>query len=170
MSGELATQKKETWLGEFMIIIAVLGILVASFIMYFSDSEDEFNSAGLKRMANSFSSKVNVVHSQWMMDNQPNVVRLRTKDVEGKDIVEAITVNKSGWIDSTSEQIDCFDIWQLAMDTPLNFMNETIAVVALNRHDENIQVCRFSLSTGSYFEYAPRTGRVIAVTETGLEE
>ncbi|QOL26748.1 hypothetical protein LP316_05465 [Thalassotalea sp. LPB0316] len=163
MAGELATQKKETWLSEFMLIIAVIGILVASFIKYFGKNEDDFNHAGLKRMANTFSSKVNLVHGQWLMDDQPSIVRLRTKDVDGNDIIELIHVNNKGWIASRSRQLDCFDIWQQAMDTPLNFMNETIAVIVLNRHDENEQVCRYALSTGSYLEYSPKTGQVVTV-------
>lgn len=164
MVGDLASQKKETWLAEFMIIIAVLGILIASFITYFSGSEEEFNSAGLQRMASSFSSKVNVVHSQWLMDNQPNIVELQTTDVDGNAIVEAINVNRKGWIDTQTTTIDCFKIWQQAMDTPLNFMNETIAVVALNLREQNKQVCRYSLSNGSYLEYSPKNGQVIVNT------
>lgn len=160
MPGELAFQKREKSLAERIIIIAGLGIMMAIFIHYFLKNEESVEQAGLTRMAKSFAGKVNVVQSQWQMDNRPNIVRLQVNDSEGNRVIEPIVVNQWGWI-SSKGALDCGFIWQQATETPLTFMNEPIGVVVVNLHDADKQACRYQISSGAFFEYIPQSGKVV---------
>ncbi len=64
------SEKKEQSLAEFVVIVALVGVLMAVFINFFIKNESQFIRAGFTTIAQTFNTKVSAVHAQWMMDKQ----------------------------------------------------------------------------------------------------
>jgi len=168
------SEKKEKSLAEFVVIVALVGVLMAIFINFFSKNESQFTQAGFATIAQSFNTKVNAVHAQWLMDKQPNVVFLATFNSKEK---QAIPVNKAGWIDVQQTQLSCEAIWLLVMEVPITSMSFTISAIEVHTSLGNQQrkkknklkreqgifgnsECRYVILDGSYFQYKPAEGKV----------
>lgn len=166
-----SSEKKEQSLAEFIVIVALVGVLMAVFINYFIKSEAQFTHAGFATVAQNFNTKVNAVHAQWMMDRQPNIVYLASLNNQQK---QAVSVNKAGWIDVAQAQLPCDKIWQLVMEAPMSSMKfsvSAIEVYATHGQFQNKQggvetsQCRYVLRDGSYFQYNRANGKVSKVIE-----
>lgn len=166
------SEKKEQSLAEFIVIVVLVGVMMAIFINYYIKNEAQFTHAGFASVAQNFTMKVNAVHAQWMMDRQPNIVYLASLNQDEK---QAVTVNKAGWIDATQEPLPCEKIWQLVMEVPMSSMNfsvSTIEVHSANRQSQNeqgsadINLCRYVLRDGSYFQYNRAKGKVSKVIKS----
>jgi len=161
------SEKKEKSLAEFLVIISLVGAMMAIFINYFIKNESQFNHAGFTTLAQSFNTKVNAVHAQWLMDKQPRVVLLASFNDNKKQV---IPVNKAGWIDVQQQTLTCESIWQLVMETPMNLMKLSISAVEVHdhtnkQHDQTKVLCRYTLLDGRYFNYNRVNGKVSKVTE-----
>ena len=163
------SEKKEKSLAEFIVIVALVGVMMAIFINFFIKNETSFTQAGFSTIAQSFNTKVNAVHAQWMMDKQPNVVHLASLNKEQK---QAVPVNKAGWIDVQQTQLSCEAIWQLVMEMPINSMSTPISAIEVrishskyqnNQSGVENSVCRYVLLDGSYFQYTRTKGKVSKV-------
>jgi competence protein ComGC len=158
------SEKKDMSLAEFVVIIAIVGILMAVFINFYIKNESQFKQAGFATIAQTFNTKVNAVHAQWMMDNQPKVVYVASLYSKGK---QAIPVNKAGWIDAQQTKLSCEAIWQLVMEMPISDVK--LSVSALEMHifyselNNTNSECRYVLQDGSYFQYNPAKGKVSKV-------
>jgi hypothetical protein len=165
------SEKKEQSLAEFVVIVALVGVMMAVFINYFIKSEAHFTHAGFATIAQTFNTKVNAVHAQWMMDRQPNIVYLASLNKENK---QAISVNKAGWIDVNKAQLPCEAIWQLIMEVPMSSMKFSVSAIEVHsaygkkqsepEYAENSH-CRYLLRDGSYFQYNRVKGKVSKVIE-----
>ncbi len=164
------SEKKEKSLAEFIVIVALVGMLMAIFINFFIKNEARFTHAGFATIAIAFNTKVNAVHAQWMMDKQPNIVYLASLN---KSIKQAVTVNKAGWIDAQNSDLPCEEIWQLIMEVPMHSLNYPISAIEVNesqlsgngQNGKEIQQCRYVLLDGSYFQYNRSKGKVSKVIE-----
>ena len=167
------SEKKEKSLAEFVVIIALVGIMMAVFINFYIKNEDQFTQAGFATIAQSFNTKVNAVHAQWMMDKQPSVVYLASFNKAQK---QAVPVNKAGWIDLQQTPLSCEAIWQIIIEIPLSAMKFPISAIEVhtshssshsnsqdtqNSTDNN--ECRYVLLDGSYFQYSRTQGKVSKV-------
>ena len=166
------SEKNEKSLAEFIVTIALVGVMMAVCINYFIKSEAQFTHLGFNTLAQSFNTKVNAVHAQWLMDNQPNIVLLTSFNEKEK---QSIPVNNAGWIDVKQKQLACEAIWQLIMETPMSLMQFSISAIEVhnsNDNDQKIQgsakmsLCRYVLLDGSYFEYNRAKGKVGKVTKS----
>jgi len=168
------SEKKEKSLAEFLVIVVLVGVMMAIFINFFIKNETQFTRASFVAMAQSFNTKVNAVHAQWMMDKQPNVVYLASLNNVKK---QAISVNKSGWIDVKENPLACEKIWRLVMESPITAMSFSVSAIEVHHSnkknsnkktnneqskDENSQ-CRYVLLDGSYFQYNRTKGKVSKV-------
>ena len=161
------SEKKEKSLAEFLVIIALVGVMMAVFINYFIKSEDQFSHAGFSTLAQSFNTKVSAVHAQWLMDKQPNIVLLASLNKNEK---QAMPVNSAGWVDVKQKALVCESIWQLIMETPMSLMNFSISAIEVHdkTKEQGVQVkalCRYALLDGSYFHYNRTNGKVSKVTQ-----
>lgn len=167
------SEKKDKSLAEFVVIVALIGVMMAVFINFYFKNESQFTHAGFDSVAQIFNTKVSAVHAQWMMDKQPNIVYLATL---GSTYKQTIPVNKAGWIDVQKNQLACQAIWQLIMEEPIQ--ENKLAVSALEVHtfyDEysnqgenkafnfDNSECRYVLPDGSYFQYNRVKGKVSKV-------
>lgn len=166
------SEKKEQSLAEFIVIVALVGVLMAVFINYFIKNEAQFTHAGFATIAQNFTTKVNAVHAQWMMDGQPKIVYLASLDKEQK---QAISVNKAGWIDVAQQQLPCDKIWQLVMEVPMSSIKFSVSVIEVHtayrkyqseQGGREINLCRYVLRDGSYFQYNRANGEVSKVVKS----
>jgi len=163
------SEKKEKSLAEFVVIVALVGVLMAIFINFYIKNESQFTQAGFATIAQDFNTKVNIVHAQWMMDKQPNVVYLASFNKKEK---QAVPVNKAGWIDVQQAQLSCETIWQLVIEIPIRAMKFPIGAIEVRTSysepqskqeaSENSE-CRYVLLDGSYFQYNRAKGKVSKV-------
>ena len=165
------SEKKEKSLAEFVVIIALVGVMMAIFILFFIKNESQFSQAGFASIAQSFNTKVNTVHAQWMMDKQPNVVHLASLDSQHK---QAVTVNKAGWVDVKQKYNPCEAIWLLVMEVPMNAIKVPVSAIEImtvqneqqtSQVDFDSSVCRYVMLDGSYFQYNRTKGKVSKVIE-----
>ena len=163
------SEKKEKSQAEFIVIIALVGVMMAIAVNFFIKNEARFTRASFATMAQSFNTKVNTVHAQWMMDRQPPIVYLASLNETQK---QAIPVNKAGWIDVKQKQLACEKIWRLVMEAPMDAMNFSVSAIEVHNVHENAQTeqganeksqCRYVLLDGSYFQYNRAKGKVSKV-------
>jgi len=151
--------KKEKTLAEQLIIVVLIAVLMAIFWLEFEENEQVIENTGFEAMSNAFSTKVQLVHAQWLMDKQPSKVMV--KNSYGQ--VEVIAVNKKGWVDAVDAQQPCVDIWRQVMNLPLIFIKQPISVIAVNRMQSvKNSVCRYALNGSTYFEYDKNTGKLVS--------
>lgn len=173
------TEKKEKSLAELIVIVALVGVMMAVFIKYFIENEDQFIKAGFSVVSQTFSTKVTAVHAQWMMDRQPNIVYLASLNRKNK---QAVPVNKAGWIDVKQALLPCEAIWLLVIEEPMHSMHFSVSAIEIhssepleqgktkrgeNQEQHRIEntVCRYVLLNGSYFQYNRAKGKVSNVIE-----
>jgi hypothetical protein len=175
-------EKTKKSLTQNLIIVLIMLILMVTFIRYFFKQEQQFSDVAFNALQNAFRAQIILVHSQWLMDKQPRVVKLSVNDRTDKNKIKKILVNNQGWVDIVSNgQINvCEKIWQLVMDRPLALMKMSVGAVLVNKvttaqvkSDKNIDVslgnkvrqktghkCRYSIDESHYFEYNSATGKV----------
>jgi len=167
------SEKKDKSLAEFVVIVTLVGVMMAVFVNLYIKNESQFAQASFDSIAQTFNTKVNAVHAQWMMDKQPNVVYLRSLQNKQK---QAVPVNKAGWVDIDHKQSSCEAIWQLIMEVPIQDVKLAVSAVEVhigynvavtNTHQKAVDFenseCRYILYDGSYFQYNRAKGKVSKV-------
>lgn len=148
------------------MVIVLSAFLMAVFISYFFEQEEQLTSTGFTGIAQSFNTTVLAVHAQWLMDNKPNVVAL---SLVGNKEKQLVTVNQSGWLDISEHNAPCEQIWQLAMTAPMALMKFTIVSIEIHKVNEmNYHRCQYVLPSGQYFEYYSGNGQVSQVKQRSL--
>lgn len=156
MTRQTVSDNKEKSLAEIVIIVLIIAILMVSFIHYFFKQEDQLTNVAFSRLAQNFSTKVTVVHAQWFMDKQPNIVIIALPKEQQK-----VSVNNNGWIDHLEGNLACSHIWNMVMMEPMFIMKMPISAVEVKKAGINVgRICRFELPSGQYFEYNAHSGKV----------
>lgn len=159
MSITARVEKRERSMAELIVVIVLFSLLMATFISHFMTQKEHISQAGFNRLADNFFSKVNVVRSQWFMENKPSSVMLAAM---GSNDKERIPVNQWGWLDVENEPLACQNIWQLALDIPMEFMKSPVSAIEIKSPlKQQGKVCRYGIDSGIYFEYHSYTGKVI---------
>ncbi len=154
-SGLLQRQKSIT---ELIFIAVILFTLMACFIHYFMKQSHRITLAAFEGLANNFIAQVTVVHGQWFMDKQPTVVKVASMT---SNKVLVVPVNSRGWLDASDSYLACEKIWRYAMQESLTLMKTPISVIEVKKKPQPLgRICRYSISTGEYFEYNSFTGKV----------
>jgi hypothetical protein len=171
MTLQQVSDKKGKSVAENLIIIALLGLLMATFIYYFFKQESHLIKTGFDSVANSFSARVTGIRAQWFMDNKPRWLVLKeTRILNGERANIRVAVNSAGWIyissaSDVSNQNECQQIWQQVLDTPMVYMKQPVSAVLVNikinqTDNQQKRLCQFGLPSGEYFEYNPGNGKV----------
>lgn len=169
MANNAGVNSREKTLGENVLIIALIAILMSSFLYYFFKQEQQLTEVGFDAVARNFSSSVLAIRAQWFMDGQPDEIILKERDKANI----TLKVNNQGWIDFKDEKEKCHKIWFILMTTDLYFMNQPIAVLEINttmngNHQSDkklINTCRYSLPSGASFDYDMASGKVSEITK-----
>ena len=165
MSLQAVSDKKEKSLAEQIIVVLLFSIMMAWFISIFFKQEQQISEAGFKTLVNTFSAKLVSIRSQWLMDQKPDVVRVKSlgiQNVNQEQEVILTPVNDRGWVDISHEPLACEKIWNLVMNMPLHFMKSPISAIEIKKSASIDQkLCRYSTANGNYFEYYPAAGKVL---------
>lgn len=164
MTKYAGVNNREKTLGENVLIIALIAVLMASFLYYFFKQERQLTEVGFDAVARNFSASVLAIRAQWFMDGQPDEIKLKES---GKPSV-TLKVNQQGWLDFDDDNEKCQKIWVALMATDLFFMNQPIAVLEIQTHSTEskainnkfVTICRYSLPTGESFDYNLVNGKV----------
>lgn len=163
MDRQQRVDNREKTLVDILLIVVLLTILMAVFIYYYLKYDQQYSDIGLNTASSTFSSQLAVIHSQWLMDSQPNVVRIKQQARSGEIQIRIVTVNKSGWPHSESATVPCVDIWLMVMDEPLQVLNSPVSVVEVidtTKQVANGKICRYFVSEQQYFEYNSGNGEL----------
>ncbi|MFQ3210566.1 MAG: competence protein ComGC [Colwellia sp.] len=150
--------KKQASTIEFLAVIVIVAVLMKLLLELFFSQQEKITNTAFTGLAQIFTSKINVVHGQWLMDEQPDVVVLSWLNSREK---EYINVNQKGWIDNMDSSLACHHIWQQTLAMPLQVVKS--AVIAIEIQDttsKHGRLCRYSIANGQSFEYRSDTGKV----------
>jgi len=152
------TDKNQNSTIEFLVVIVIVMILMKVLLDSFFDQQDKITNKAFIILVQNFTSRVNVIHGQWRMDAQPNIVVLRQLNSNEKQYVN---VNKTGWVDNDDNLLACHNIWQQILVTPLSVVKSTVVAIEIKHKDmKNGRVCRYSIANGQSFDYRSDTGKV----------
>ncbi len=152
------TEKRQKSRAEFIVVIIVISLIMTLLIELFFSQQEKITDTIFVGLAQSFTSKVNVVHSKWLMDEQPLTVALYSLNDKEK---QHVNVNQFGWIDSKYKGWPCQDIWQQTLLMPLKVVKSPVTAVEIkNKMIKNGRLCRYSLANGQSFDYRSDTGKV----------
>lgn len=153
-----ASEKKQASIVEFLIALIFIGVMMKLVISTYFNQEVNVTNAAFTGLAQNFTSKLNVVHGQWMMDEQPQFVVLSSLHSQEK---QSIFVNDLGWIDSEYSTLACQNIWQQVLDMPLEVVNSPVTAIEIhNISIKNGRLCRYSIANGRSFDYRSDIGKV----------
>lgn len=151
-------EKKHGSIIEFLIVVVLVGVIMKLLLDVFFSQQEKVTNIAFVGLAQTFTSKVNVVHGQWLMDEQPNTVELKRSN---SGITQLVQVNKLGWIDSKHSSLACHEIWQQVLEMPLQVVKSPVVAVELhNKSIKNGRLCRYSIANGESFDYRSDTGKV----------
>jgi len=152
------TEKKQRSLAEFIVVVIIIAVLMKLLLDLFFAQQEKITNTAFVGLAQSFTSKVNIIHSQWLMDGQPETVVLnRVNSIEK----EYVGVNSAGWVDNKHSSFPCLDIWQQILEMPLKVVKSS--VIAIEIKDKSMKkgrICRYSITNGQSFDYRSDTGKV----------
>ncbi|MFD2167774.1 hypothetical protein ACFSJY_16090 [Thalassotalea euphylliae] len=157
MSRQEIIASKEKSKAELMMIVALIAIMMAVFLEYFFRQEETLTGTGFSALKGRFVSEVQVIHGQWLMDGEPALVK--QKNAAGQ--LTQIRVNKQGWVDSTSDNQRCHDIWIQVIGSQPELLKKPVSVIEILRQgSEQEFLCRYAISKTQFFEYSPKTGKI----------
>ncbi|MBU2870306.1 hypothetical protein [Colwellia sp. E2M01] len=152
------SEKKQGSMVELLVVIVVVMIMMKLLLDVFFSQQEKITDTAFTGLAQSFMSKVNVVHGQWLMDRQPETVVLSQLSSSEKQYIK---VNKFGWIDSKNHRLACHDIWQQTLAVPLKVVKSTVVAIEIqNKVIKNGRLCRYSIANGQSFDYRSDTGKI----------
>lgn len=165
MTSLQVSEKREKSLAEILVVVVLVSVLMSSFIYYFFKHQEQLTHTGFQAIAQVFAARVNGIHAQWFMDQQPNYVVLDSHKVQSDGVKTIkVPVNKKGWVDTNNdESLACQKVWHYAMETPLMFMKRPIGAVLVEENNNELRYCQYSLSSGEYFTYHLHNGKVSEV-------
>lgn len=153
-----ASEKKQASTIEFLVVIIIVAVLMKLLIDLFFSQQEKITNTAFVGLAQSFTSKVNVIHGQWLMDEQPDIVILSRLNSMEKQYVN---VNNFGWIDSNHTSLACHNIWQQTLAMPLQVVKSVVIAIEIqNKTIKNGRLCRYSIANGQSFDYRSDTGKV----------
>ena len=155
-------------------VVVVFVSLILSFITYLNDTSANIRRQALENLAKQFSNSVTNAHWQWQAEGRPEIVMLLTYGNtlgENNTLIETGTkpmfMNHQGWPKAQSTSEGCADIWNMVLNMSMDrdgfkiFVEYYDGLALYNNAQES--VCRYRLSTGSYFEYKIFSGQVSKV-------
>jgi competence protein ComGC len=152
------TDKKQRSILEFVIVIVIVVIMMMLLIDVFFSQQTKVTNTAFNSLSQNFTSKVNVVHGQWLMDKQPSAVVLNLLNSSEK---VTINVNKKGWVDNEHTSLACHKIWQQVLAIPLQVVKTKVVAIEIQNNVNQIgRLCRYSIANGQYFDYRSDTGKV----------
>jgi len=152
------TDKKQRSIIEFLVVVVIVTIMMKLLIDVFFSQQAKITNTAFVGLAQSFTSQVNVIHGQWLMDKQPRTVVLNRLN---SNVKEFIHINDMGWVDSEHTSLACHKIWQQILAMPLQVVKSKVIAIEIQKNTiKNGRLCRYRIANGQYFDYRSDTGKV----------
>ncbi|WP_057832749.1 hypothetical protein [Colwellia sp. TT2012] len=152
------SEKKQGSTIEFIIVVVIIAVLMKLLLDVFFSQQEKITNIAFVGLAQNFTSKINVIHGQWLMDKQPDIVVINRLNSTEKQYVQ---VNQSGWVDSDHSSLACHKIWQQTLAMPLQVVKSPVVAIEIhNKTIKNGRLCRYSIANGQSFDYRSDTGKV----------
>ena len=150
--------KRQRSVVEFLIVVVIIAVMMKLLLDLFFSQQEQITNTAFVGLAQSFTSKINVIHGQWLMDKQPSTVVLSRMNSKEKQYVQ---VNKSGWVDSNHLSLACHKIWQQTLTMPLQVVKSAVVAIEIQNNSlKTGRLCRYSIANGQSFDYRSDTGKV----------
>lgn len=174
MTIQSAVKKRERSLMEVVIVVLLFLSLMAVFIHYFFKNEANMRATGFSNIVNTFAAQLTAIRSQWLMDGRPTAIKLAVHPlVKNGQNHRIVQLSANGWVISREYRYQCQDIWKTVMATPMEFLQQPIVVIEVNRqHDDDARawnaelICRYQDAFGHSFEYNVANGKVSRQLQT----
>lgn len=157
-------QKDPFTLTSVIKVMVVVGfaIVLGVLINYFHTDESDTTEQAFTQKVNTFKNHVSTAHWQWKVQQPSSMIMLVHYNEAGKEINrKPVRMNHSGWpaIDHSDE--GCEKVWTSLVAAPLmvdGFRVHSRYYVINSESDDSQYGCRYSLSSGAFFDYFPETG------------
>ncbi|WP_088329527.1 hypothetical protein [Lacimicrobium sp. SS2-24] len=147
-------------------VVLIFASLMATFIWYFEDGEENMQEITLNLLAEEMARSVVSARWQWEAEGRPPRILQVQYDREGNETDRRpIPMSHLGWPKVEPNAEGCDQLWKTVLNTPMQvgsfkvygefFDGVKMSGKALD------SMCRFRVSTGPYFDYRIYTGQVI---------
>ncbi|BFT32310.1 hypothetical protein D210916BOD24_34860 [Alteromonas sp. D210916BOD_24] len=163
------TDNDKTWLVNILkiLIVVAFAATLGFFINYFHSDESDTTEKSFTLLADTFRNHVATSHWQWRVQQPTTMIMLIHYDDAGAEVNrKPVRMNHNGWPTADLSDEGCEKIWTSLVAAPLRVDGfKVIARFYSNTtENENNYWCRYSLSSGAYFDYYPSKGEASAPT------
>ncbi|ALS97005.1 hypothetical protein [Lacimicrobium alkaliphilum] len=166
MNQQSESENRQLRLIMQIAIVLVFASLMAAFIWYFEDSEEDIQQTTLDLLADEMARSVISARWQWEAEGRPARILQIRYDRNGKETDRRpIAMSHLGWPKVEPSADGCDQLWKTVLNTPMQVNNfrvygEFFDGVKMSGKALD-SMCRFRVSTGPYFDYKIYTGQVI---------
>lgn len=143
-------------------IVMAFAIALILVINLLNTPEDDLTSAQFTQLSKTFSEHVSSAHWKWRAGPHTSMIMLIHYDDNGKEVNRSpIRMNADGWPTGEFSAQGCKKIWSSLLARPMRVDGYKVIPRLYDETDEDDETnywCRYSLSSGSYFDYYPATG------------
>lgn len=148
-----------------IISTLVFAILMGAFIVYFYEGEPNLKGQILFQRGDQLEDAAITSHWQWQAEGRPQRIILVHYNSNGKETDRSpVLMNQAGWPEVKPSSEGCQKLWQMLLHQPMEVDGFRVRGEYEPGDDDEKQgssaYCRFSLSSGDYFDYAINRGDV----------
>ncbi|BCO17376.1 hypothetical protein KUC3_02330 [Alteromonas sp. KC3] len=143
-------------------IAAIFAIALGVLINVFNTDESNTTDNAFLSSASTFRDHVISSHWQWRVQQPTTMIMLIHYDKAGKEINrKPVRMNHNGWPTAALTDEGCEKVWTGLVASPLNVDGFKVHARYYSDTDdsEDNYWCRYSLSSGAYFDYYPASGK-----------
>ncbi|GFD70300.1 hypothetical protein KUL156_19450 [Alteromonas sp. KUL156] len=130
--------------------------------------EEDTTTKAFAAQFDKFKRHIVASHWQWRVHPSTTMIMLIHFDESGSEINRTpVRMNHDGWPSYESSDLGCEKTWKALVAAPLRvdgFKVNARYYAELDEGEDNYW-CRFSLSSGSYFDYFPASGTATNLTQ-----
>ena len=162
-------EKQPSFFLNTIKVMVVLGfaIILGILINYFHTEENDTTEQAFTQKVNTFKNHVSTAHWQWKVQQPTSMIMLVHYNKAGKETNrKPVRMNHNGWPAADHSDEGCEKVWTSLVAAPLMIdgfrVHSRFYTIESENNDsksDNIRYgCRYSLSSGAFFEYFPETG------------
>ena len=152
-----------TLLKVLVIVIFAASLLLA--IKTLNTADEDTSHGAFIQYQQRFEEHVTAAHWKWRAVQPATMIMLVHYDSNGQETNRSpVKMSAKGWPAAEQSSLGCEKIWAALVALPLQVdgFNIRADYFAPDGNDEERYWCRYSLTSGPYFDYFPERGDVVA--------
>lgn len=145
-----------------VMVVVSFAIALGILINYFHTDESDTTELAFTQKVNTFKNHVSTAHWQWKVQQPSSMIMLVHYNKAGKEINrKPVRMNHNGWPAADYSDEGCEKVWTSLVAAPLmvdGFRVHSRYYVTDSERGDSKYGCRYSLSSGAFFDYFPETG------------